>query len=59
MPRPGRPVASTLKPQHKLTHTDSEWVDLRPEMERLYVHERRRLKYVMQYMESEHGFMAS
>jgi hypothetical protein len=59
-PKPSWPVASIApKPQPVLTHSDSEWAALYPEMERLYVRERRKLRYVMQYMESEHGFKAT
>lgn len=39
--------------------TKSDWATLRSEIERLYVHERRRLRYVMQYMESKYSFKAT
>ena len=59
-PRPSRVVASIApKPQSVLTHSDSEWATLYPEIERLYVREHRKLRYVMQYMESEHDFKAT
>lgn len=59
-PRPSWPVAFIAqKLQPVMTHSDSEWVALYPEIERLYVRERRKLRYVMQYMESEHGFKAT
>jgi hypothetical protein len=58
--RPSWPVASIApKPKLVLTHSDPEWAALYPEMERLYVRERRKLRYVMQYMESEHSFKAT
>jgi hypothetical protein len=42
-----------------MTHRDVEWAALYSDIERLYVRERRKLRYVMQYMESEHGFKAT
>jgi hypothetical protein len=47
------------KPQAVLTHSDVEWAALYPDIELLYVRERRKLRYVMQYMESDHGFKAT
>ncbi|KAF2790138.1 hypothetical protein K505DRAFT_377733 [Melanomma pulvis-pyrius CBS 109.77] len=59
-PRPNWPVASTAsKPHLVLTHSDSEWAAFYPEIERLYVRERRKLRYVIKYMESERGFKAT
>ena len=45
------------EPQRVPTHI--EWAAFYPEIERLYVHERRKLRYVMQYMEREHGLKAT
>ncbi|CAO2649652.1 Nn.00g070370.m01.CDS01 [Neocucurbitaria sp. VM-36] len=59
-PRPawsGASIASTPPPI--LTHSDSEWAAAYPDIERLYVRERRKLRFVMQYMASEHGFQAT
>lgn len=42
-----------------LTHSDAEWTAAYPEIERLYVHERRKLRHVMQYMEQEHNYSAT
>ena len=39
--------------------TDREWADLRPEIERLYVAERHKLRHVMQHVESKYGFTAT
>jgi hypothetical protein len=59
-PRPGGVVVSiATKPQAAMTHSDVEWAALYPDLERLYVRERRKLRYVMQYMESEHSFKAT
>jgi Clr5 domain len=59
-PRPGGVVASIVhKPPAVLMHSDVEWTALYPNIERLYVRERRKLRYVMQYMESEHSFKAT
>ncbi|KAF1850820.1 uncharacterized protein K460DRAFT_400862 [Cucurbitaria berberidis CBS 394.84] len=59
-PRPNPLAASVVsKSQPALTHTDSEWAASYHIIERLYVNERRKLRYVMQYMENEHGFKAT
>ncbi|KAK3386472.1 hypothetical protein B0H63DRAFT_136898 [Podospora didyma] len=47
------------QPPEVPTHTESAWAAMRPEIERLYVVERQRLRYLMRYMEKEHGFKAS
>ncbi|ETN39477.1 uncharacterized protein HMPREF1541_05701 [Cyphellophora europaea CBS 101466] len=58
MPRSTRPgVPMVPEPQRVPTHI--EWAAFYPEIERLYVHERRKLRYVMQYMEREHGLKAT
>lgn len=41
------------------THSESEWAAVYPEIQRLYVRERRRLRDVMQCMERAHGFGAT
>ena len=58
---PGSSAATEAVPESRtvLTHNDLEWAALYPEIKRLYVGERRRLRRVMQYMESEHGFEAT
>lgn len=74
-PRPsGRLVADTatatttatdnmplLQPERQLsrTHSEAEWTAAYPEIERLYVRERRKLRHVMQHMEREHNFSAT
>ena len=58
-PRPGGAVASVTPPEPAATHSDSEWAAMYPEIQRLYVGERRKLRYVMQYMEREHSFRAT
>ncbi|KAK3326131.1 hypothetical protein B0H66DRAFT_550148 [Apodospora peruviana] len=58
--RPNCPVTSNEStPAPPLSHTAQEWTAMYPEIKRLYVHERRRLQYVMRYMEREHGFKAT
>ncbi|KAK3386132.1 hypothetical protein B0H63DRAFT_544732 [Podospora didyma] len=47
------------QPPEVPTHTKSAWAAMRPEIERLYIVERQRLRYLMRYMEKEHGFRAS
>ncbi|KAB5577480.1 hypothetical protein GE09DRAFT_1183367 [Coniochaeta sp. 2T2.1] len=56
---PARPIVSVPLPEPVTAHSDSEWRALYPEIERLYVRERRKLRYVMQYMEREYGFKAT
>ena len=58
VPRPSWPVASVV-PAPQLVPTQNEWAALYSEIERLYVRERRKLRYIMQYMEREHGFKAT
>ncbi|KAK5225520.1 hypothetical protein LTR72_003423 [Exophiala xenobiotica] len=43
----------------QLVPTHSQWAAMYSEIERLYVRERRKLRYIMQYMEREHGFKAT
>ncbi|RVX68497.1 hypothetical protein B0A52_07921 [Exophiala mesophila] len=46
-------------PAPQVLPTRDEWASFYPELERLYVRERRKLRYVMMYMERKHGFKAS
>ncbi|KAK5460831.1 hypothetical protein LTS15_002894 [Exophiala xenobiotica] len=46
-------------PAPQLVPTQSQWAAMYSEIERLYVRERRKLRYIMQYMEMEHGFKAT
>ena len=39
--------------------TNNDWTALRDEIERLYVSERRKLRYIMRYMEMKYGFKAT
>ncbi len=50
-PQPARQLART--------HSDAAWAAAYPEIERLYVRQRRTLRHVMQYMEREHNFSAT
>lgn len=59
-PRPGDPGASiTPRPLPPVMYNESQWAAVYPEIEKLYIHQRRKLRYVMQYMEKEHGFRAT
>ncbi len=58
VPRPRWPVAPAM-PAPQLLPTHDEWAAMYYEIERLYVRERRKLRYIMQYMEREHGFKAT
>lgn len=40
-------------------HSEAEWAALHAEIERLYIGERRKLRYIMELMEKKHGFRAS
>jgi hypothetical protein len=42
-----------------MTHSDAEWAAAQSELQRLYVQERRKLRYVMQFMDKEYGFRAT
>jgi hypothetical protein len=41
------------------TYSNAKWESLRPEIERLWVQERRKLKHIMAYMRQQHNFNAS
>ncbi|CAK7212613.1 hypothetical protein SCUCBS95973_001523 [Sporothrix curviconia] len=56
---PSSPFSPVASPADCLTHSDAEWTAAYPEIERLYVRERRKLRHVMQYMESRHRFKAT
>ncbi|KAK4948599.1 hypothetical protein LTR10_012603 [Elasticomyces elasticus] len=59
-PRPSEPVACiATKTPPVPTHSDSEWAALYSEIERLYIRERRKLRYVMEYMERKYDFEAT
>ena len=50
---------SRAVPAPQAMPTQHEWATLYPEIERLYVHERRKLLNIIQVMESKHGFKAT
>lgn len=59
-PGPSKQAASIApKPHPVMIHSDLEWAAVYPEIEKLYVRERRKLRYVMQLLESERGFKAT
>ncbi|EXJ61379.1 uncharacterized protein A1O5_11937 [Cladophialophora psammophila CBS 110553] len=58
VPRPRWPAAHAV-PAPQLLPTHKEWAALYSEIERLYIRERRKLRYIMQYMEREHAFKAT
>ena len=58
LPRPSRHV--TPYPRIPSSPpTQEAWSTVHAEIERLYVRERRKLQYIMQYMKKEHGFDAT
>lgn len=50
--------AQSVQPAQRPRHSD-DWNVLRPEIERLYIHNSMKLKEVMRVMERKHGFFAS
>lgn len=46
-------------PVPRAVPTSRDWDALYPEIQRLYVRERRKLRYVMQYVETKYGFKAT
>lgn len=40
-------------------HTAAEWAAMYPYIQRMYVQERRKLRYVMRHMEEKYGFRAT
>ncbi|CAK7200206.1 hypothetical protein SEUCBS139899_002897 [Sporothrix eucalyptigena] len=59
VPSPAVSLLALSSDPNCLTHNDAEWTAAYPEIERLYVRERRKLRHVMQYMESKHNFKAT
>lgn len=47
------------KPTLSIRHSEEEWEVVRPVIERLYVRERRKLRYVMEIMKEKHNFKAT
>lgn len=40
-------------------HTEAEWATMYPHIQRMYIQERRKLRYVMGHMEEKYGFRAT
>ena len=53
------PSGWTAVPSPQPVPTNSDWATLYSEIERLYVRERRKLRYVMRYMDTTYGFKAT
>ncbi|KAJ3519080.1 hypothetical protein NM208_g14273 [Fusarium decemcellulare] len=60
-PRPEMkaPPLTKRKPNLPIHHSDQEWAAAYPHIERMYVKERRKLRYVMETMEQEYNFKAT
>ncbi|KAK5053800.1 hypothetical protein LTR84_001762 [Exophiala bonariae] len=58
IPWPSYPTANVAVAPYSAP-TQDEWMAVYPEIERLYIRERRKLRYIMQYMEKTHGFKAT
>ncbi|RSM20408.1 hypothetical protein CDV31_000632 [Fusarium ambrosium] len=60
-PRPGADTSAIQKTMTTLPihHSDKEWDAVYVHIERLYVHERRKLRHVMETMEMEYNFKAT
>ena len=52
-------LALPVMSQSQKVPTPKDWADRYAEIERLYVHERRKLRFVMQYMEQKYVFKAT
>jgi hypothetical protein len=57
VPGPDRGFGRSRPPS--IVPSPESWTSLRPEIERLYLRERRRLRHVRQYMEEMYGFRAT
>ncbi|KAF2492633.1 hypothetical protein BU16DRAFT_465981 [Lophium mytilinum] len=58
LPRHDWPLKSVVTTPNAVP-TQNDWAASYAEIGRLYVRERRKLRYIMQYMEREHGFKAT
>lgn len=60
-PRPIRPMSAptALKPEPCGGNLLVGWAEAYPEIERLYIREKRKLRHVVEYMERMHGFKAT
>lgn len=58
-PRPGVEKPAVGKIDLPIHHSDKEWDAVYVHIERLYVHERRKLRHVMETMETEYNFKAT
>jgi len=58
VPRSTRHVAPAV-PEPQAMPTHGEWAAMYPDIERLYVRERRKLRHVVQVMQQKHGFKAT
>ncbi|KFZ09253.1 hypothetical protein V502_08846 [Pseudogymnoascus sp. VKM F-4520 (FW-2644)] len=54
----GRETAST-KPCRDTQHSEAEWEAVYPHILQLYMHQRRKLRYVMRHMEEKYNFHAT
>jgi hypothetical protein len=57
IPLPGSHFPKCPAPQR--IPTEQDWTALYSVIQRLYIRERRKLRYVMRYMEDEHGLKAT
>ena len=56
--RPRMRVVPT-EPELQRMPTQEDWANNHAEIERLYVRDRRKLRFIMRHMEREHGFKAT
>lgn len=52
-------MGGCIVPAPRPMPTKNDWTALQSEVERLYVRERRKLRYIMRYMETKYGFKAT
>jgi hypothetical protein len=54
-----RPATTSTMSTTATQHTELEWAAVYPHILRLYVHERRKLRYVVTFMEQKYNFLAT
>lgn len=52
-------AAASQRPAVAEYHTAAEWAVMYPHIQRMYVQERHKLRYVMRHMEEKYGFRAT
>lgn len=58
LPRANEQTVPTM-PGPQIVPGPDDWATVYPELEMLYVHDRKKLRFVMQHMERKYGFKAT